>query len=82
MKDVANSAILSTGIHGLQDHQQRMLALGVQHVLQLGQFLKLELQLGFGVFFVGKVTCLVGIVLGQVRVGIVFYQVSFPSIHE
>ena len=78
-EDVTNGAVLAAGVHSLQNNQQRMLAFGIKNILKTGQFFQLELQLWQGMFLVGEVTGLVGIVSRQLGVGVFLDEVFFVS---
>ena len=81
-EDVTNGAVLAASVHSLQNNQQRMLAFGIKNVLKTGQFFQLEPQLWQGMFLVGEVTGLVGIVSRQVGIGAFLDDVFFPGSHE
>ncbi len=86
--DVANGAVLAAGVHRLQDDQQGVLVLGVEHFLKLAQARPVALQVFEGVLFGPVFSRVIGIIIRQAdglarlrveRLSLVTHRAMLPS---
>jgi hypothetical protein len=65
---VFDGAVLSAGVHGLEDHEQGEFGLRVKHFLKLIKLLEVLLDVGLSILLVFELAGVVGIEFGELEV--------------